>query len=121
MVSKASDDLPEPESPVITTSRSRGISRSMFLRLCSRAPLMIIRSAIRSALSRAQGTLLAPRGGPPGVLDRSHHTFRVRLARTRDVVGGAMIGRSANYRQPQRDIDGPVELQGLERYKALIV
>ena len=24
MVSKASDDLPEPESPVITTSRSRG-------------------------------------------------------------------------------------------------
>src|SRR5215472_5077709 len=38
MVSKASDDLPEPESPVITTSRSRGISTSMFLRLCSRAP-----------------------------------------------------------------------------------
>src|ERR1700747_3163243 len=40
MVSKASDDLPEPERPVSTTSRSRGISRSMFLRLCSRAPRM---------------------------------------------------------------------------------
>src|SRR5690349_21551188 len=38
MVSKASEDLPEPERPVITTSRSRGISTSTFLRLCSRAP-----------------------------------------------------------------------------------
>src|SRR6185312_5916834 len=37
-VSKASDDLPEPETPVMTTNRLRGISRLMFLRLCSRAP-----------------------------------------------------------------------------------
>src|SRR5208282_2161655 len=49
MVSKASEDFPEPESPVITTSRSRGISRSMFLRLCSRAPLMTILSATGDA------------------------------------------------------------------------
>src|SRR4051794_10226391 len=39
MVSKASDDLPEPESPVITTSESRGSSTSTSLRLCSRAPV----------------------------------------------------------------------------------
>src|SRR5215831_6105747 len=45
MVSKASEDLPEPESPVNTTSRSRGISRSMFLRLCSRAPRIAITRA----------------------------------------------------------------------------
>src|SRR5258708_38094760 len=38
MVSKASDDLPEPESPVKTTRRPRGISRVTSLRLCSRAP-----------------------------------------------------------------------------------
>src|ERR1051325_7029895 len=38
MVSKASEDFPEPERPVNTTSLSRGISTSMFLRLCSRAP-----------------------------------------------------------------------------------
>jgi hypothetical protein len=38
MVSKASEDLPEPDRPVMTTSLSRGISTSMFLRLCSRAP-----------------------------------------------------------------------------------
>src|SRR5579871_12543 len=42
MVSKASEDLPEPESPVNTTSLSRGISTSMFFRLCSRAPRMVI-------------------------------------------------------------------------------
>src|SRR6266404_2291676 len=42
MVSKASDDFPEPDSPVKTTSLSRGISRSMFLRLCSRAPRIVI-------------------------------------------------------------------------------
>src|SRR5271156_2280031 len=42
MVSKASDDFPEPDSPVITTRLSRGRSTSMFLRLCSRAPRMRI-------------------------------------------------------------------------------
>src|SRR6185437_9299242 len=42
MVSKAREDLPEPESPVNTTSLSRGISTSIFLRLCSRAPRMVI-------------------------------------------------------------------------------
>src|SRR5437879_5050528 len=44
MVSKAREDFPEPERPVITTSLSRGISTSMFLRLCSRAPLTMMRS-----------------------------------------------------------------------------
>src|SRR3954470_9198201 len=42
MVSKASEDLPEPDSPVNTTSLSRGISTSTFLRLCSRAPRIVI-------------------------------------------------------------------------------
>jgi hypothetical protein len=42
IVSNASDDLPEPETPVMTTSLSRGMSTSMFLRLCSRAPRMTI-------------------------------------------------------------------------------
>src|SRR4051812_31118175 len=39
MVSKASDDFPEPESPVITTRESRGSSTLTSLRLCSRAPV----------------------------------------------------------------------------------
>src|ERR1700761_8673424 len=42
MVSNASEDLPEPDRPVNTTSLSRGISRSTFFRLCSRAPRMVI-------------------------------------------------------------------------------
>src|SRR2546425_685280 len=39
-VSNASDDLPEPETPVTTVSRSCGISTEMFLRLFCRAPSM---------------------------------------------------------------------------------
>src|SRR5918997_1171527 len=42
MVSKASEDLPEPDNPVITTSESRGSSTVTSLRLCSRAPLTTI-------------------------------------------------------------------------------
>ena len=38
-VSKASEDLPEPESPVITTSLSLGMVKSIFFRLWVRAPL----------------------------------------------------------------------------------
>src|SRR5258705_740150 len=44
MVSKARLLLPLPERPVITINRSRGISTSRFLRLCSRAPRTTIRS-----------------------------------------------------------------------------
>src|ERR687889_996542 len=38
MVSKARLDLPEPDSPVMTTSALRGSLRWRSLRLCSRAP-----------------------------------------------------------------------------------
>jgi hypothetical protein len=51
-VSKARLDLPEPESPVMTISRSRGISSEMFFRLLTRAPLtaMVVRGdAFRAA------------------------------------------------------------------------
>src|SRR5918998_6805614 len=44
MVSNASELLPDPDNPVRTTSLSRGISMSIFLRLCSRAPRTLIRS-----------------------------------------------------------------------------
>src|SRR5207249_3318888 len=56
MVSKASEDLPEPESPVKTTSWSRGISRSTPLRLCSRAPrIAITRRSLAWAAARGSG------------------------------------------------------------------
>src|SRR5207302_1918201 len=44
MVSNASEDFPDPEIPVSTARRSRGISTVMFWRLCSRAPRTMIRS-----------------------------------------------------------------------------
>src|ERR1043166_2019801 len=42
MVSKASDDLPEPLSPVITVKVLRGISTEMFFKLCWRAPRTVM-------------------------------------------------------------------------------
>src|SRR5688500_5755432 len=44
MVSNASEDLPLPDSPVMTTSLSRGMVRLMFLRLCCLAPRISIAS-----------------------------------------------------------------------------
>src|SRR5215510_9711399 len=38
MVSKASEDLPEPETPVTTVTRSWGMARDTFFRLFCRAP-----------------------------------------------------------------------------------
>src|SRR2546425_10727188 len=92
MVSKASDDFPEPDSPVITTSWSRGISRSTFLRLCSRAPRMTIRSLAMEAyytahLGRRAPSPATPCGshnhlyGPPRCQRReAAATFHTRLA-----------------------------------------
>src|SRR5581483_11599684 len=56
MVSNASEDLPEPDRPVMTMSLLRGSSTSMFLRLCSRAPFTTILS-----MSSPRGAL-APLG-----------------------------------------------------------
>src|SRR6476619_144333 len=44
MVSKASEDLPDPDRPVMTTSWSRGRSTSIFFRLWTRAPRTAIQS-----------------------------------------------------------------------------
>src|SRR5690606_42063033 len=61
MVSKASEDLPDPDRPVKTMSESRGRSSETFLRLCSRAPRTMRRSAtpVRTFLERSD------RGGAP--------------------------------------------------------
>src|SRR6056297_1976033 len=45
-VSKASDDLPDPLTPVMTTSFSRGMETSKSLRLWTRAPFIPIAFSI---------------------------------------------------------------------------
>jgi len=45
--------LPEPESPVKTTSLSRGMRRSTFFRLCSRAPRIEMRRSSNLGASKA--------------------------------------------------------------------
>src|SRR5687768_8122328 len=56
MVSKASEDLPEPDRPVITVSDSRGMSTSIPLRLCSRAPRTLMWVSIRQAYASQCGS-----------------------------------------------------------------
>lgn len=63
MVSKASEDLPDPERPVNTISFSRGSSTVRFLRLCSRAPLMCIESVDNAPPGRlSYGSVIRIRG-----------------------------------------------------------
>src|SRR6185369_3968005 len=57
MVSKAREDFPEPESPVITVKRSRGMSTLMFFRLCWRAPLTLMRSMAIAKTSHSNGLI----------------------------------------------------------------
>src|SRR5215207_9702324 len=66
MVSNASDDLPEPDRPVMTTSASRGIATVTSLRLCSRAPETTIwacrdtRPSVRNARTESSNTCSPP-------------------------------------------------------------
>src|ERR1700722_16972316 len=69
MVSKAKEDLPDPERPVKTTNWSRGISTERFLRLWTRAPwtrmvwdiISIYRCRVRSqAVEVGAETLAVP-------------------------------------------------------------
>jgi hypothetical protein len=44
MVSKASDDLPDPDTPVTTVKLLCGISKSTFFKLWTRAPRTVMLS-----------------------------------------------------------------------------
>src|SRR6476659_9716410 len=59
MVSKAREDLPEPDRPVITVKRSRGMSTLMFLRLCWRAPRTLMRSMAIAKTRHCSGRIFA--------------------------------------------------------------
>lgn len=68
MVSKASDDLPDPETPEITVSLPCGISQSMPFKLWVRAPRITIASfteGLSVVLFGGLGCTLQYRGSPP--------------------------------------------------------
>src|SRR5256885_1467740 len=118
MVSNASEDLPEPLRPVITTSRSRGISISTFLRLCSRAPFMTILSAM-DLRRGAPSTTRCRR--PRRVIDRRDHAAWIRPVATRDVECGSVVRRGPDEGQAERDVHRAIKLQSLQRNQALIM
>src|SRR6266851_4600710 len=80
MVSKASEDFPDPETPVTTVSALCGISKSMFLRLWTRAPRTTILSlGFKSDMKYSPGNaLVAPdaRGWSRTPAKRSFHDRR---------------------------------------------
>jgi hypothetical protein len=76
-------DLPLPDTPVITVKRSRGISTSMFFRLCSRAWCTTIAS-LRAARGAAEAAGAAACAGWGRDLPRSgREALRSRAARAR--------------------------------------
>src|SRR4026207_2339924 len=95
MVSNARLDLPDPDKPVITTSLSRGISREMFLRLCTRAPCtaMVVRAAGGEGLGFFMGatawtaSLSRPRSGGADIDERQLLHLDVALLRQADGRG----------------------------------
>src|SRR5437660_2333004 len=83
MVSKASDDLPDPDRPVKTTSLSRGIDRVTFLRLCSRAPRIVIwsigiRTLVHSLSLVTANVALAVAPSRPSLPSTRHSVTTVR-------------------------------------------
>src|SRR2546427_10505892 len=108
MVSKASEDLPAPESPVMRVRAFRGISTVMFLRLCSRAPrttndsLDIASEPTRVLASRSTlpNLLLTPRRFPTLALPHGsgragradHPRHRGGRPPARDGAGGRAAG-----------------------------
>jgi hypothetical protein len=66
MVSKASELLPLPESPVTTTKTSRGSETVMSFKLCSRAPRTTILLSAIFVLPFARDKYTAPFGEAKG-------------------------------------------------------
>src|SRR5690606_10532053 len=106
MVSNASDDLPEPESPVKTMSRSRGRSRSTLRRLCSRAPEMTRRLLTEASYDRPPTfaqvfdvTVAAPRRTLTAGARRSSGRRRTRHTDAMTYTGRVVVGGPGDLRR----------------------
>lgn len=73
-MSKASDDFPEPDGPVITVTARRGMRTVRFLRLCCRAPRTMIASFTSGKLIAGRGhtlTAVEPRLPAAAAVERA--------------------------------------------------
>src|SRR6478752_7691469 len=82
MVSKASDDLPDPLSPVITVSVLRGISTEMFFKLCWRAPrtvMLLIAICLLNLVRRTECNPIKTKAYCHYRVPEGEHTARLRI------------------------------------------
>src|SRR2546422_472355 len=115
MVSKASEDLPDPESPVMTVRAFRGISTVMFLRLCSRAPRTTNDSLdIDSEPTR----VLASRSTLPNLLLNPRRFPTLALPHGSGRAGRADHPRHRGGRSPAGDGAGGGTARGLRHARA---
>ena len=77
MVSNASDDLPEPETPVTTVRVLCGISKSMFFRLWTRAPRTMMLSFAMAQETDGSPARRNPRASRTDCFNKSCRNFRL--------------------------------------------
>src|SRR5947209_9148015 len=94
MVSNASEDLPEPDRPVITVSDPRGIATVMSFRLCSRAPETTSCSTSRSLVGRTDVPLgrFSPSAEKSALDAGVNLVEQPRAIREREVLGQIAVG-----------------------------
>src|ERR1700738_4805750 len=90
MVSKASDDFPDPDTPLITVSFPWGISQEMFFKLCVRAPRITIASLGEVKRKSPLGIRPFASCSPEGLrTQRSIFYYRARYAPTEGARPGS--------------------------------
>src|SRR5918998_4823245 len=88
MVSKASEDLPEPETPVTTVRRSMGMVKSTFFKLLTRAPRTVIASSVMLHFRRRHLQRPILRASETHIITR----FGARTKWRRAAFGAKMLG-----------------------------
>src|SRR3974377_1416825 len=91
MVSNASDDLPDPDTPVITVNFSWGRESEMFLRLWTRAPWILINSSTGISIIRLRSS------GDVAVAAVARRLFKIS-------ANHAISARGRNGSQRRRDL-----------------
>ena len=79
------------------------------------------RQASSRHAGRRERRLRGRRGEPRRQAKRGDQARRIGAAGAGDIEGGAVVGRGAHERQPERDVDGVVEGQRLDRDQRLVV